>query len=443
MDGTVVWELLLIFVLILANGFFSLAEISITSADRNRLRQLADGGDRGARRALELALEPNPFSATVRLGITLVGVFAAAFGGARTVVYLERRLERLPPGFINDYREELSLTLFVIGLTAVTVVLGELIPKRLALHDPSGFARLAARPLYFIFWAVHPVVRCLEWITGAALLLLGVRDEPKPSVSIQEIQDLIETGTAEGVLEPVEQKLAVEALNLAHRIVRQIMKPRIDIDAADVNTPPPEVLGVLAMAGFSRLPIYDGDLDHILGFIHLKDVLRQQYLGWPLDLRKMVRPALFVPETMHIDQLLMLFQQRHNQLAIVVDEFGATKGMVTLEDVMEQLVGESSADLHESDEQSIVQRDDTSWLVDGTVNIDDLLEHLHREHLSEHSPKNVSTVAGLFLSELGRMPAVGDKTTWNDLQLEVVDMDGQRIDKLLVSIASPDAQGAA
>lgn len=437
MDGLVVWELLLILLLVLANGLISVAEISITSADRSRLRQLADGGDRGALRALELALDPNPVTSTARLGISLAVISAAALGGLHTVISLENELGRIPNSFVDAHRAEIALALFVTGLTAVTVVFGELIPKRLALHNPIWFARCMSRPLSLMCRAARPCVRCLEWTADFSLLLLGIRDEPKPSVSLQEIQDLIQTGTAEGVLEPVEQKLAVEALNLAHRIVRQIMKPRIDIDAADVNTPPPEVLGVIAMAGFSRLPIYDGDLDHILGFIHLKDVLRQQYLGWPLDLRKMVRPALFVPETMHIDQLLMLFQERHNQLAIVVDEFGATKGMVTLEDVLEQLVGQSAADVHENVEQSIVQRDDTSWLVDGSVNIDELLEHLHREHLEGKSPRNVSTVAGLVLFELGRIPQVGEKTSWNGLNLEVVDMDGQRIDKLLVSVGTP------
>lgn len=276
----------------------------------------------------------------------------------------------------------------------------------------------------------------LGGISSAALRLLGVRGAPEPNVLREEIEELIERGTAEGILEPVEQRLAVGALSLGDRTVRQIMRPRIDIDAADVSTPPEEVLGVVVMAGWSRLPVYEGDLDHIVGFVHLKDVLRRHYLGIPLDLKKLARPALFVPETMRVDRLLLAFQERHNQLAIVVDEFGGTKGMVTLEDVLKELVGEIRSEQQADDSHAIVQRDATSWLVDGTVPIDDLLAHLNRKHLAPTAPRNVNTVAGLLLAQLGRIPAVGEKTSWNDLQLEVVDLDGQRIDKVLVSIVS-------
>src|SRR5262249_50349780 len=218
------------------------------------------------------------------------------------------------------------------------------------------------------------------------------------------------------------------------RTVRQIMKPRIDVDALDVNTPQDVVLGAIAMAGFSRLPVYEGDLDHIIGFVHLKDVLRQHYLGWKLDLKQLVRPALIVPDTMRLDQLLVRFQEERNQLAIVVDEFGATRGMVTLEDVLEELVGELLTEHHARTEQLIVPRDATSWLVDGAVSIADLLERLGRQGYLEDAPKSVSSVAGLVLGELGRIPNVGEKVAWRDLELEVVDMDGRRIDRLLVTV---------
>lgn len=433
MDSVVIADLTLIFLLVLANAFFSIADVAITGADRQRLRHLGDSGDKAARCALHLALSPDPLSSMVQVGIKLVGTFAAAYGGTRIVIGLEGKLARWSAPWIADHREAIALILFVTGLSALFVVVGELIPRRLALADTVGWARLVSRPLWLLEKALKPFISAVEWITRMVLAVIGVQAESQPSVSLQEIHDLIEAGTAEGVLEPMEQKLAVEALSLGDRIVRQIMRPRIDIDAADVNTPPAEVLGVIAMAGFSRLPVYDGDLDHIVGFIHLKDVLRQTYLGWQLDLRKLARPALFVPDTMHIDQLLSLFQSRHDQLAIVVDEFGATKGMVTLEDVLGKLVGADPDAPTKMEDQSIIQRDANSWLVDGSVNIDDLLAHLNREHLGEDSPRNVTTVAGLVLSELGRIPSVGEHATWNDLKLEVVDMDGQRIDKLLVS----------
>jgi len=234
-------------------------------------------------------------------------------------------------------------------------------------------------------------------------------------------------------LAPVEQKLAVGALRLGERTVKQIMRPRVEMDAVDVETPPEEVLGTLAMAGFSRLPVYEGNLDQILGYIHLKDVLRQQYLGWPIDLRKLMHPALIVPESLPVDRLLVMFQETRNQLAIVLDEFGGTEGMVTLEDVLEELAGEILSGHNVDEVQNIVQRDDGSWLVDGTVNIDDLVERLGIRHPELSAPRNFSTVTGLILAKMDRIPAIGDHLEWLGYRVEVIDMDGPRIDRVLVS----------
>ncbi|RPI87551.1 MAG: HlyC/CorC family transporter [Planctomycetaceae bacterium] len=236
------------------------------------------------------------------------------------------------------------------------------------------------------------------------------------------------------MVDPVEQRLAFEALQLGDRTVKQIMKPRIDIDAVDLQTPQAELLGVISMAGFSRLPVYEGDLDHIIGFVHLKDVLRQHYLGWTLDLRKLIRPALVVPDTMHLDQMLVRFQEERNQLAVVVDEFGTTRGMVTLEDVLEELVGELLTEHHDRVEQMIVQREPGNWLVDGTVSIADLLERIGEPRLLSAAPRNVSSIAGLVLHQMRRLPAVGEGVEWQGLKLEVVDLDGRRIDKVLVTV---------
>ncbi|HBH50878.1 MAG TPA: HlyC/CorC family transporter, partial [Planctomycetaceae bacterium] len=230
-----------------------------------------------------------------------------------------------------------------------------------------------------------------------------------------------------------------EALQLGDRIVRQVMRPRIDIDALDVETPADELLGTIAMAGFSRLPVYEHDLDHIIGFVHLKDVLRQHYLGWQLDLRKLIRKAMLVPDTLRLDQLLVRFQEERNQLAIVVDEYGATRGMVTLEDVLEELVGELLTEHHERVEQMIVPDEQGGWLVDGTVSLADLLESIGATQLLSRLPRNVSSVAGLVLDELGRIPNLGEQVSWQGLRLEVVDLDGRRIDRLRVWRESPPA----
>ncbi len=330
--------------------------------------------------------------------------------------------------------KEIALGIVVVGITVASVVFGELVPKRLALHNPTRMARFVARPLGMLSTVAHPVVWFLSTVTDATMLLFGIQHRPTEGISLQEIRHLIELGTAEGVVEPVEQKLAFEALHLGDRTVRQIMKPRIGIEAVEIQTPQEEVVRVLATARFSRLPVYQGDLDHVVGFVHLKDVLRQHYLGRQLDLKELVRPALVVPETMRLDQLMVRFQEEHNQLAIVVDEFGATRGMVTLEDVVEEIVGELLTEHHETAQQLIVPRAEGGWLVDGSVSIADLLERLGREDLLPGAPPNVSSVGGLVLEQLGRLPAVGESTRWHDLQLEVVDLDGRRIDRVLVTV---------
>lgn len=434
MEMLVFWELMLILGLIAANGFFSGAEIAVISANRVRLREWADRGDRRAQTALELAHNPNRFLPTVQVGITLIGTFAAVFGGATIAEAFGTRLRGVPVDFIASRHKEISLAIVVVGITFASVVLGELVPKRLALHNPTRIARFVARPLDMLSRAARPVVWCLGAATNTLTWLCGVRAGTAEGISLQEIRRLIELGTAQGVVDPMERQLAFEALHLGDRTVHQIMKPRIDIHAVPLQIPPDELLRDLSVTGFTRLPVYERNLDHIVGFIHLKDVLRQHYLGWQQELKDLILPALVVPETMRLDQLMVRFQKERNQLAIVVDEFGATRGMVTLEDVVEEIVGELLTEHHERVEQQIVARAEGGWLVDGGVSIADLLERLGRENLLDSAPRNVSSVAGLLLERLGRLPKVGEAIDWHDLRLEVVDLDGRRIDRVLVTL---------
>ena len=317
-------------------------------------------------------------------------------------------------------------------MTYLSTVIGELVPKRMALMHANTLAGIVALPMHVLARIARPAVLVMARSTDAVLWLLGSQNGARQSVSIDDIQHLIATGTEEGVVAPVEQRLAVEALRLGEKSVKNIMRPRVEMDALDINTPPQEVLGALAMAGFSRLPIYEENLDQIIGYIHLKDIVRQQYMGWAIDLRKLLHPALFIPESMPIDRLLLRFQEQHNQLAIVLDEFGGTSGMVTLEDVVSELVGEIKSESRSDDVQRMVQRDDKSWLVDGQVTIDDVADKLHLRHPDLLAPRNFSTVAGLVLTRLDRIPTIGESVTWLGLQFEVVDMDGPRIDRVWI-----------
>ena len=430
-----VWiEMGVILLLIVANGFFAGAEIAIIAAGRGQLRKQAQAGDRPAQVALDLLKQTDRFLPTVQIGVTLVSTFASTFSGATLVFYLSDSFDRIPLRILHSYSQEVSLVIVVVGLTFVSVVLGELVPKRLALLNATGLARLAAVPVQFLSRIGRPVVWTMNVATEAVLFLLGKSGAKAPSVTLDEIQHLLELGMLEGVLEPVEQKLAVGALRLGDRDVRQIMHPRIDIDAVDIETPADEIVGVVAMSGFTRLPVYEGDLDHVIGIVHLKDVLRQHYLGWPINLRKLCHKPLFVPESKPLDQLLVALQKEHSQMALVVDEFGATKGLVTLDNAVTALAGELLAGETPRAADRIVQRSPSSWLVDGTVPLDELLDTLHLAELELAPPRNVTTVAGLVIAQLGRLPKVGEKTRFDRLLLEVVDLDDQRVDKVLVTL---------
>ncbi len=416
----------------LANGFFAAAEIAIIAARRGRLEQRAEEGSRKARLALELSRDPNRFLPTVQIGMTLVSAFGAAYGGQQIVDDLCEMIDKLPFAFARQHNEAIGLTLFVVCFTYVTLIIGELVPKRAALHRAEALAVFVAPVMSFLATVARPVVWAMGASSDAVLWVLRLRAGAEPSVSIDDIEHLIESGTAEGVVEPLEQRMALEALRLGEHTVREIMRPRIDLDAMDVDTPADEILGTVAMAGFSRLPVYERDLDHIIGFVHIKDLFRQLHLGWPLELRKLLHPALFVPESMHLDRLLELFQEKHNQLAIVLNEYGGTEGMVTLEDVMEEIVGEIRDEHRRTEDQEFVRREDGTWLIDGGATVTDLLERLDLEEDKSLQNRDFNTLGGLILDQLGKIPSIGDAVDWNGLRMEVVDMDGKRIDRVLV-----------
>jgi putative hemolysin len=426
-------EILIILVLILANGFFSAAEMAIIAARRGRLQQLAEEGDRKAKLALDLARDPGRFLPTVQISITLIATFTATFGGDSLVHELAGTLAASSFAFVANHAHSIALGFVWLSITIATLVLGELAPKRLALYQAERLARLVAPLMTAMSKVGKPAVWLMSSATNAVLMLASANEQQEPRVSVDDIEHLIDAGTAEGVLEPLEKRVAVEALRLGERTVRDIMRPRIDLDALDADTPAGEVMGAVAMAGFSRLPVYEGDLDHIVGFVHIKDLFLQQYLSRPIELRKILHPALFVPETMPLDRLLELFQEKHNQLAVVLDEYGGTEGMVTLEDVLEELVGEIRDEHRRERTDSIVERDADSWYVDGMVSVADLIERLNVRVEEEAEPRGFSTISGLILDQLGKIPSVGDATDWHGLHLEVLSMDGQRIDRILVS----------
>ena len=445
MSGWVV-ELGVIVLMALLNGFFAAAEIAILTARRGRLEKWAEEGDGPSAVALQLAHDADRFLPTVQVGITLVSAFASAYAGAKLTDPLTTWFGQFPIAWIHERRVGFAFTIVVCGITFLQLIVGELVPKRIAFQNAEPIARFVAYPMLVLQRVSRPAIWFLHGTTSLVLQLLGQKIMPQRTVSVEDIQHLIETGTQAGVLEESEQKMAMEALRLGDRTVVDILRPRIDIDAVDIDTPSEEVVGAIAMSGFSRVPVCEGTIDKIVGFVYIKDVFLQQYLGRPIDLRRLIRPPLFIPKSVTISRLLELFQEHKTQLAIVLDEYGGTQGMVTFEDIMEMLVGEIHDELrHERESkhdraQDIVKRTDGSLLIDGTVNLHQLEEALEIGRWSEPPPRGIGTVSGLVLSLLKRPPQIGDVLTWNDLRIEVIDMDGPKIDRLLIQpIVDPSA----
>ncbi len=432
-------ELLIILLLILLNGFFAAAEIAILTARRGRLLQWAEEGDGAAQVAVNLAQDADRFLPTVQVGITLVSTLAAVFGGARVEQQLALALQELPNTWLSTHHHAIALALVVIGITFCSLILGELVPKRIALQHAEPLARFVAYPMWLLQRLARPMIALLQVTTAFMLRLLGQKNVRPPTISVDDIQHLIDAGTKAGVLEESEQKMAIEALRLGDRTVVEILRPRIDIDAIDIDTPAEEVVGAMAMSGFSRVPVCEGSIDHIVGFVYIKDVFLQQYLGRPIDLRRLVRPPLFVPKTLTISRLMELFQEHRTQLAIVLDEYGGTQGMVTIEDVLEMLIGDIHDEHRRDKEQEVVKREDGSLLVDATVNLTDLQQSLEVTRWSEPPPRGVGTIAGLVLALLKRPPKIGDIVKWSEWKIEVIDMDGPRIDRILIQ-ALPEEQ---
>lgn len=435
-------ELSVIFVMAMLNGFFAAAEIAILTARRGRLSQLAEEGDRPSAVALALARDADSFLPTVQVGITLVGTFTSVFAGARLADRLADILGHVPVTWIADRRVGLAFSIVVGAVSFLQLILGELVPKRIAFQNAEPIARFVAYPMLFLQRASRPAIWGLRMTTKLVLMLLAQKIEPQRTVSVEDIEHLIESGSETGVLEESEHKVAMEALRLGDRTVVDILRPRIDIDAVDVDTPSDEVVGAIAMSGFSRVPVCEGTIDHIIGFVYIKDVFLQQYLGRPIDLRRLIRPPLFIPKSLTITRLLEMFQENKTQLAFVLDEYGGTQGMVTLEDVMEMLVGEIHDELrHERSskqyqEQRVVRREDGSFSVDGTINLHELEQALEIGRWPEPAPRGIGTVSGLVLALLKRPPNIGDVIHWSDLRIEIIDMDGPKIDRLLIRAES-------
>ncbi|NDJ63127.1 MAG: HlyC/CorC family transporter [Chloroflexi bacterium] len=422
-------ELLIIILLIVLNGVFAMSEAAVIAARRARLQQLAEGGDAGAQAALDLSEDPTRFLATVQIGITLIGILTGAFGGATLAGQIAALLVDTP---LAPYAEAVGFGLIVLLTTYLSLIIGELVPKRLAIQAPERIASAIARPMQMLARITGPVVRVLSASTNGVLWLLRSRESAEPPVTPEEISVMIEQGIEAGVFRATDQDMVEGIFRLGNRRVSTLMTPRTEVSWLNLEDPDAENQQIIINSPYSRLPVADGDLDKVVGLLRTKDLLSRLLAGEPFDLRATMIEPLLVPESMSASRLLELFRETAMHIAFVINEYGGIEGLVTIQDILEAIVGDI-------ERPQITQRADGSWLVDGLLPIDEFADRFEVEALPG---EGFETLAGFVLMQAGHIPQVGETIRWGRLQIEVVDMDGNRIDKLNVTVledaAPPD-----
>ncbi len=429
--SSVAFEILIILALVILNGIFAMAEISIIAVRKTRLQELANQGDDKARVALELSNSPNRFLSTVQVGITLIGILAGAFGGATLSKSIARYIALIPA--LKATSEAIALGLVVIGITYLSLIIGELVPKRLGLNNPEKIATSIAKPMHFLSTAASPIVHLLSTSTEAILRIMGVQQATsEPLVTEEEIKVLVRQGAEAGMFDVAEQDMVERVFRLGDQFVGALMTPRLDIVWLDLNDAIEVNRQKMINSHHTRFPVCHDNLDNVLGVLNATDVLTQTLQNEPLEFTRLLKQPLFVPASTHALKVLELFKQSGTHIAFIIDEYGVVQGVVTLNDIMEVIIGDIPfAD--QPHEQPAIQRDDGSWLIDGMLPIDKFKEIFNlKQQMPGEDHGNYQTLGGFVITYLGRIPASADYFEWHNLRFEVVDMDGNRVDKMLI-----------
>lgn len=425
-----IWiEIGLILFLIVLNGLLALSELALVSARKTRLEHLAKEGDARAAIALKLANSPDSFLSTIQIGITFIGILAGAFGGATLAEGIDRHLAGFP--LFAPYAEAVSVTIVVVCITYLSLILGELIPKRIALNDPENLACLVAPAINLLSRLAHPLVILLSRSTNLSLRIFGFKVTAEPTVTEEEIKLLIDKGTQAGTFQEFEQDTIERVFRLADRRVAVLMTPRADIVWLNLNESQEETKHKIAQHKYSSYPLARARFENIAGVIRGKDLLSLIMEDKPFDLEEICRPPLFVYETTPAVKAMELFKKTKMHIAFVVDEYGTTQGLVTFGDILRS-VFEDVEDAVEG-ESGIVKREDGSLLVSGSLPLDEFMDYMEIGSLTEEEDAGMNTVGGFVMARLGTVPAEGQSFVWKGLRYEVVDMDGRRVDKILVS----------
>jgi len=417
-------EILFIAFLIAMNNLLAMMEAALLAVRKARLQQRANEGDKNAEIVLKLVGNPNQFLSVIQIGITLIDVLTGAVTGATVAVMLARLFENIP--VLAPYSDKLGLAFGVLIITYFSIILGELVPKRLAIQNPEKVASRFAQPMLLFTKLLAPVVRFLSFSTNMVLRLIGIRPSTEPLVTEEEIHVLLDQGTQAGIFEEAEQDMVAGVFRLNDRRVYSLMTPRTEILWLDVRDTTDKILKKLAEGPYSRFPVCQGSLDNVLGIVKARELLTRSLAGEPIHLKECLSPALFIPETTFASRALEVFKESNKELVLVIDEFGGVTGLLTINDVLEEIVGDI-----EVGEPQVTQRQDGSWLLDGMLDIDEFKELFHLGLLPNED--DYETLAGFVITSLGRIPQSADQFEWEGLRFEVVDMDARRVDKVLVT----------
>ncbi|MFT3896008.1 MAG: hemolysin family protein [Anaerolineales bacterium] len=416
--------LIAIGILLLLNGVLAMAETALLSVRKARLQSESNKGDPRAAIVLKLIENPNQFLSVIQIGITSIDLMIGALTGATLGVWIDHQLEQFTS--LEPYSEVIGLLIGVLPITYLSLVLGELVPKRLALRNPEGVSSSVARPMRFFSVIFSPIVRLLSISTEAILKLMGVKVSNDPPVTEEEIQLLIDQGTQAGVFEESEQDMVEGVFSLGDQRVYSLMTPRTDIVWIDIEETVEEIRTKIAQSEFSRYPVRQDTLDVILGIVKTRDMLVPSLSGEPIRLKELLKPAYFIPETMFASKALEIFKEKGTDVLLVIDEFGGLQGLLTITDILEEIVGEM-----ELEEPQATQRQDGSWLLDGMLEVDEFKEIFKLAALPHED--EYETLSGFVMMSLGRVPQTADTFEWHGYRFEVIDMDGRRVDKVLVT----------
>lgn len=418
-----IWnEILAIFLLIVLNGILAMSEAAMLSVRKARLQQRVNEGDRRAQLALKLAESPNKFLSTIQIGITVIDVLIGAISGALAASLFIRWLEKSPA--LAPFSQAIGVAVGVVITSYFSIVLGELVPKRLALQNPERLSSAIAGPMLFVSKLFSPFVWLLGKSTDMILRLLGVNQVAETTVTEEELLVQLDQGTQAGVFEETEQDMVEGVLSLSDQRVNALMTPRNEIVWLDANNTAEEIRRKMSGSPFSRFPVGKDSLDHPIGVVKAKEVLLANIKSGR-NLEALARPPIYIPETAFGSRALEMFRETKRDLMLVVDEFGVVQGLITLADILEEIVGEFEG------EPQATQRQDGSWLLDGMLSNDDFKEIFNLRHLP--AEEEYETLGGFVITLLGRIPKAADNFEWNGLRFEVMDMDGNRVDKVLVT----------